>query len=164
MKVIPVLLLLSLTISSAAEAQPGGFAAKGELVGYWEMIPIPNAAKVNKTNPWPIAYQWFGFYEDGTLATMGSSEYKPMTSKDLEEVFSKPSLKNGRFKYAFDPSGFVLVTAPDSSDYEEAWGVNVITREAKLGEMEVKPGDILMTLAGGEDGGIVYIRHLRRVK
>jgi hypothetical protein len=70
-------------------------------------------------------------------------------------------LKNGRFKYAFDPSGFVLVTAPD---YEEAWGVNVITEEMKLGEMEVKPGDILMTLAGGEDGGIVYFRHLRRVK
>jgi hypothetical protein len=90
MKVIPVLLLVSLIIGSAAEAQPGRFAAKSELIGYWEMIPIPNAAEVNKTNPWPIACQWFGFYEDGTLATMGSSEYKPMTSKDLEEVFSMP--------------------------------------------------------------------------
>ena len=164
MKVFPVLFLMSLIISSAAEAQPGLFAVKSELVGYWEMIPIPNAAEVNKTNPWPTAYQWFGFYEDGSLATMGSSEYTPMTSKELEEVFSTPSLKKGRFKYAFDPGGFVLVTAPDSPDYEETWGVNVITEETKLGEMEVKPGDILMTLAGGEDGGIVYIRHLRRVK
>ncbi len=166
MKVIPVVLLMSIIVCAAADAQPGRFAVKSELVGYWEMIPLPtsNAAKVNKTNPWPIAYQWFGFYEDGSLATMGSSEYKPMTSKELEEVFSTPLLKNSRFKYAFDPSGFVLVTAPDSPAYEEAWGANVITEEMKLGEMEVKPGDILMTLAGGEDGGIVYLRHLRRVR
>ena len=86
---------------------------------------------------------------------MGASDYKPMTSKELEEVFSAPSLKSSRFKYAFDPSGFVRVTAPDSPEYEEVWGVNVITKEMKLGEIEVQTGDVLMTLAGGKDGGIV---------
>jgi len=163
-KKVLVSLLAALFISLAADAQPGRFAGKQELVGYWEMIPIPNAEKINKVNPWPAAYQWFGFYDDGSLATMGSSDYTPMTAKSLEEAFSTPTLKAGRFKYTFAPSGLVLVTAPDSSDYEEAWGVNVITEETKLGEMEVKPGDLLMTLAGGEDGGPVYFRHLRRVR
>lgn len=50
--------LTSLAISVAAGAQPGRFAVKEELVGYWEMVPIPDAEKMNQVNPWLIAYQW----------------------------------------------------------------------------------------------------------
>jgi hypothetical protein len=166
MKAMPALLLMSLIINSAAEAQPGRFVVESELIGYWEMIPLPevDATKVNKVDPWPVAYQWFGFYEDGSLATMGSSEHKPMTRSELEEVFSTPSLKGSRFEYMFDASGFLLVTAAHLPGYEEVWGVNIITEEFKMGEIELRQGDILMTLAGGEDRGIVYMRHLRRLE
>lgn len=166
MRAMPALLLISVMISSAAEAQPGRFAVKSEIIGYWEMIPLPDAeaAKVNKVDPWPVTYQWFGFYENGSLATMGSSEYEPMTREELEGVFSTPLLKDGRFEYVFDPNGFVLVTASHLPDYQEVWGANLITEDFKMGGIELKQGDILMTLAGGEDGGIVYMRHLRRLQ
>ncbi len=117
---------------------------------------------MNKENPWPSAFQWFGFYEDGSLVTTGSTDYTPVSVKSLEETFS--ILKARGFKYEFAPDGLLVVTAPDSPDYQEVWGVNLITEEIKSGEMDVKPGDLLMSLAGGEDGGPVYFRHLRRVE
>ncbi len=154
--------ILGSLVASASLAQPGQFATKKDVVGYWEMIPIPAAKEINQVDPWPMPYQWFAFYEDGTLATMGLSEYEPQTAKSLEEVFI--ILKGSRFAWEFEPSGFLMVTSPTISGYQEAWGVNVITEETKLGSMEVKPGDLLMTLAGGEDGGPLYFRHLRRVQ
>jgi hypothetical protein len=160
------LLLAVFAVASVAQAQPGRFATKEELVGFWEMIPLPadSAKKLNKVDPWPMTYQWFAFYEDGSFATMTSTDPMSVTAAELEKSFALPVMKEGRFKYTFDPSGFVVVTAPDDPEYQEAWGVNLITQEFKLGDIQVEPGDILMSLAGGEDMGPVYYRHLRRLK
>lgn len=162
MKQRVLVFVLGVVVASASLGQPGQFATKQDVIGYWEMIPIPDAEEINKVDPWPMPYQWFSFYEDGTLATMGSSEHESKTTEDLESVFT--ILEDSRFTWEFEPGGFLVVTSPDISGYQEAWGVNVITEERSLGPMEVKPGDLLMTLAGGEDGGPIYFRHLRRVK
>lgn len=153
---------LGVVVGSATLAEPGRFATRGELIGYWEMIPIPNAEEINQVDPWPTPYQWFAYYEDGTLATMGSTGYESKTSEELEEIFA--ILRESRFAWEFDQSGFLMVTSPNMPGYQEAWGVNMITVETKLGTIDVKPGDLLMTLAGGEDGGPMYFRHLRRVQ
>lgn len=152
---IILLFLLSPHISQANEA--GGPPKAEELVGFWKMEPWPNP-DVQKINPWPMPYQWFGFYEDGRLYSMMKTEGGDYTAKDLHEIFTALNMNPPRYELH---GQFLTVNDPNIDGYEELWGVNLFSRD--LGSV-AKKGDLVMSLAGGKDGAPVYYRLLRKVK
>ncbi len=136
----------------------GRFAEREEIFGIWEMIPFPDVGLVNKVNPWPMPYQWFGIYEDGTFVTMMTNEKYSTTRQELEKVFEE--MKPSAMSYQYE-GGMLTVIYPDKPDYVEHWGVNFILRDTTLGSIHVLPGDLLMTLDDGQQ--VVYYRHLRKL-
>jgi hypothetical protein len=147
-----------LSRSSVAD-DPGRFATKDDVIGFWKMLPLKSPEKVNKVNPWPLPYQWFAFYEDGSLTSMASTEDKVLSRKELAEAFD--IVKSSAPRYSWS-NGFMVVTylSPPSTEH---WGVNIVTSNLELSIGKLQPGDLIMTLAGGSDGGPVYYRILRKV-
>ena len=156
------LLLISLNVVSQDQnnkSSAGGPATAQELIGYWEMIPLPNP-KMNKVNPWPQNYQWFEFTKDGKINSMMSSEYKEYSIQELHtvfEVFPKKRVPNYKVNRSF-----VTIDNPENKNYLEIWGTNIFAKDI---EGIAKKGDLMMTLDDGtQTGKVVYYRLLRRIK
>ncbi|OGX06710.1 MAG: hypothetical protein A2Z88_09540 [Omnitrophica WOR_2 bacterium GWA2_47_8] len=133
------------------------FAQKEDVIGLWEMIPVP--AEFNRVNPWPMPYQWFGFYENGRFSSMMTTESYTLQKQELEEIFAQRKLE---VEYRLEGDWFIL-TYQSLPGHQEYWGINLVLKEATLASsIHILPGDLLMTLEGDE--GIVYYRHLRRVR
>ncbi len=99
-------------------------------------------------------YQWFGFYKDGRFASFASSKDANLNANDLEEIFKAAPQGAPRYSWKGD---FLIV---DYGHEKELWGMNLFAKGLKF----IEPGDLMMSLAGGEDGKPVYYRLLRRVK
>lgn len=153
-----ILLAISVLLSQISLASDAGGPPKAEdLIGFWKMVkwPDPNA---NKINPWPLPYQWFGFYKDGRLLSMMTTNDADYTTKQLAKIFS--ALQSESPKYQLDGQ-FLSVRHPNIEGRQELWGVNLFARN--VGEVAEK-GDLVMSLAGGNDGAPVYFRLLRKLK
>ena len=145
---------------SLAQSEMGGFATKEQLIGFWEMVPLANAKSINKVDPWPQPYQWFGFYDDGHVVSMQATEQERYSARELEEAFSVLKSRSPTFKFQ---GGFLVIEYPDIPGHMEFWGLNIFAKSELVGRNEIRKGDIIMSLAGGSDGGPVYYRLLRRV-
>jgi len=155
-----IILFLPFYALCQTETRPeaGGPPTKQELVGFWKMIELPNKAELNKVNPWPLPYQWFGFYDNGKVYSMMNSKDDVLTPADLGDIFkifSPASTPN----YKLDGQ-FITIDNPDVKDYLEVWGINILGKD--VGSV-AKKGDIVMTLDDGK-GNVVYYRLLRRIK
>lgn len=144
---------------AAEKAKPGksdagGPATKDQVIGFWKMIELPGLSKVN---PWPLPYQWFGFYADGKVySMMSSTKEEEYTAASLDELFKilpadgTPTFKiKGQFMTIKNPGG-----------QNELWGVNLFAKD--VGSV-AKKGDLMMTLDDGS-GNVIYYRLLRRVE
>lgn len=71
------------------DANFGRIAHKGEINDYWQMIPLPEEAKMllNKIDPWPQPHQWFAILEDGRMYSMQSTQAQEPSARDMEEIF-----------------------------------------------------------------------------
>lgn len=147
------LLLISLFITFTANASGvGGPPTPSEIIGLWKMVPLSNP-EINKINPWPSPYQWFAFYKDGRVASMGQTEDIDFSRNELQSILDE--VKNNAPTYTWQ-NNFLIISQPGSSDKNEVWGVNIFRKDTSF----AKTGDLIMTLAGGITGAPVYYRHL----
>jgi hypothetical protein len=77
--------------------------------------------------------------------------------KELDELFQIDKLSTPKYSWR---EGFMIIS---NAGQEEAWGVNIFFKDLVLPGVKIMKGDILMTLAGGKDGQIIYHRLLRRL-
>lgn len=145
--------------TKTTKSDAGGSATSKELVGFWKMIPLPNKA-VNKVNPWPMAYQWFQFTENGKLYSMMLSDSKEYSTSELTTIF-KTLPKDKTPNYILQGQ-FVIIDNPTIKNYKEIWGTNIFAKDI---EGVAKAGDLIMTLDDGtRTGKVIYYRLLRRIK
>jgi len=138
----------------------GGPATLKQLVGFWKMIDLPSK-EMNKVNPWPSNYQWFGFYENGKVYSMMLSENKDnkeYTAKELAEIFEVlPNDKTPNYKL---DGQFIKIDNPEIKNYQELWGANIFAKD--ITGIALK-GDMIMSLDDGS-GNIIYYRLLRKIE
>jgi len=134
----------------------GGPPQPDEVLGFWKMVPI-DKPELNKVNPWPLPYQWFAFYPDGHFVSMAKTENVEYNRKQLEAIFEVMKADSPRYSWR---QNFLLIEYPDVPGKFEMWGVNIFRKDVRF----ARAGDLMMTLAGGEDGAPVYYRHLEPVK
>lgn len=161
-----VILLLCINAFSQEneESSAGGpITKKSQLVGYWKMIELPKK-EMNKTNPWPLPYQWFYFDTNGKVYSMMASENKEYTLKELKDIFSLlPNNKTPNFSIE---GQFVIIDNPERKGYLEIWGANIFAQDI---EGLANKGDLIMTLDESNKknqitGNVVYYRLLRPIK
>lgn len=145
--------------TKTTKSDAGGPATSKELVGFWKMIALPSKVP-NKVNPWPLAYQWFQFTENGKLYSMMLSDSKEYSSSELATVF-KALPKDKTPNYVLQGQ-FAIIDNPDMKNYREIWGTNIFAKDI---EGLAKTGDLLMTLDDGTlTGKVIYYRLLRKVE
>ena len=140
----------------------GRFAKNDEIIGFWKLVPLPKEAsdKLNKVNPWPQTYQWFGIYDDGKMFSFMSSKDQNISAKELDQTF-KALPSSLAYKYE---NGFLMVKNEEIKNYGELWGVNYMLVETKIGGvLPVSQGDLMMSLQGTKEQGVIYYRHLRKI-
>ena len=165
LQIIVAISIFSIFIASCASDtkeppssdQYGRAATPEQIIGYWKLIEWPNP-KAIKVNPWPLPYQWFAFYEDGSLLSMMKSEDENLSASDLESIFM--ILRSGAPQYHGEED-FLIVENPNIIGYMEMWGMNLYEKDYKD---LAKKGDLVMSLAGGDEGRPVYFRLLRKLK
>lgn len=165
MKIVSIIFLaISLLLYAGstlqAEEAAGRSATCDDLVGFWKLVPL-NDASINEVDPWPLPYQWFGFYEDGRLVTMGRTEDADYSANELDEILSV--MKESAPKYYCDES-WLIVEYQDGSGLSELWGKNIFTRRAGLNNKQpFEIGDVVMSLSAVDDGRPMYFRWLRQL-
>lgn len=168
LKTTTLLMILFLCISAFSQkneqsAVGGPITKKSQLNGCWKMIELPKK-DMNKSNPWPLPYQWFYFDANGKVYSMMASEDKEYTSKELKDIFSLlPKNKTPNYTLEGD---FVIIDNAESKEYLEIWGTNIFAQDI---DGLAKEGDLLMTLDESNKknritGNVVYYRLLRPVK
>jgi len=156
-KILVSTIILLFTFSLNIKASDfGGSPTPKEIIGFWKMVPLKKP-EINKINPWPLPYQWFAFYPDGRLISMGKTDDKSYTIKELKEIFS--SAKSSALRYRWEKN-FLIVEYPDAPGKFEVWGMNLFRKDSNFS----KKGDLVMTLAGGKKMEPVYYRHLTPIK
>lgn len=154
-----LLTFISFTVfGQETKPEVGGPPKLSELIGFWKMVEIPNAEKLNSENPWPQKYQWFAFYENGKVYSMMTDKDYNYSSKDLKEVFAiLPVDKTPNYKLE---GQFLTIDNKEIKDYQEIWGVNLF---AKYINDFLKKGNLMMTLDDG-NGNVLYYRLLKRIE
>ncbi|MDR3273657.1 MAG: hypothetical protein LBT29_09270 [Flavobacteriaceae bacterium] len=156
--ILMALLSLSVFGQTSNESEAGGLPALEELIGFWKLVEIPNQEKLNTVDPWPLKYQWFGFYENGKVYSMMSSTDYDYTSKELSEIFKLlPIEKTPNFKLN---GQFLEIDNPEIDNYRELWGVNLFAKDING---LLKKGNLVMTLDDGY-GNVIYYRLLKKIK
>lgn len=129
-----------------------------EIIGYWKQKKWPKST-MNKVNPWPLPFQYFAFYEDGHYVTIMSSSDNPVTPDSLDQLKSTFGAESPNFKWL---GKFIMITNPAIDNYSEIWGMNIIRKmDTRLPFGE---GDLVMSLAGKNNGSAIYYRWLTRMK
>ena len=140
---------------------PMRIAVQDDVVGAWERIPFQQDT-VNSFEPWPLPHQYFAIQGNGRISwMMASQKAEGLTAHDLVETLNQLRWNSYEFK-----QGFALVSYPDAPDKQEVWLFRVVEEEAVLGGVELKAGDLLMTLVlQNKEGQLqaVYFRLLRRL-
>ncbi len=149
--------------TSTTDQQFGRYAHEGEIVGFWELVPLPaNVFDIlNKVNPWPLPFQWFAIYEDGRMYTVMATEDENLSSDALHRTFQDFPFS---LQYEFR-SGFLKVTDPQIENHAEHWAVNIMLRDGSVADVvPVNEGDLILSLQGSREDEVVYYRHLRRLE
>ena len=140
------------------KSEAGGPPKLSELIGIWKKIALPNEEKINKTNPWPQKFQWFGFYDNYKVYSMMSDTDNNYSLTDLKEIFnSLPAFKTPNYKLE---GQFLTIDNKEVKDYQELWGVNLFAID--INEF-LKKGNLMMTLDDGA-GNVIYYRLLKRIE
>ena len=151
-------LLLAASLARADER--GGFAKPGDVVGYWQMIPMSTELTAQSVeNPWPLPFQYFAIYANGEMFAHMSTHATEHTAASLDQLHA---MLPKTVRYAFNADGFMVVTRADQPDAQELWGVNLLAQNFTSGGTDFKAGDLLMSLDDGH-GNPVYRRLLRRL-
>lgn len=145
-------------VGQEKECEFGGPPKLSELIGFWKKVEIPDEEKMNLTNPWPQKYQWFAFYENGTIYSMMSDVDTNYSVKELKEIFGNlPVEKTPNYKLE---GQFLTVDNKEDKNYKELWGVNLFAIDINE---NLKKGNLMMTLDGGNDN-IIYFRLLKKIE
>ena len=149
-----------LVAAAALGDDRGGFAKPGDVVGYWQLIPMSTElAARNVVNPWPLPHQYFAIYANGEMFSHMSTHATDHTPASLDKLHGMlPKTAH----YSFNEDGFMVVTHAEQPDQQERWGVNLLARDFTSGGTDFKAGDLLMSLDDGR-GNVVYRRLLRRI-
>jgi hypothetical protein len=133
-----------------------------DIAGCWELIGFSDEAKnqVNEIEPWPAKYQWFCFEPDGTLNTMGSSEYSRQTSEALREAFN--ALPKD-IAYTLLQKG-IIKTEQKSVSQTLIWGAVFMGSPVFFDGKVFEKGTFIMSLFSQEKRKNVYYRYLKKVE
>lgn len=149
---------------AGAEEHTSRPARKDEIVGYWQLIPLPESLrlKVFPTDPWPSPCQWFGYYNDGTLRTLDAFQgpCAELTDKKLSDAMKTvPAVISWEH---YDPA-LVLVKRSDAKNYPETWEATMILKDFSREGSDFRSGDLVMYLRNFKEKKTLYVRHLRRL-
>lgn len=136
----------------------GRFARPEEVQGYWQLVPMSAELQAKNTrNPYPLPYQYFAFYADGSMVVHMSTHKTTHTAQSLDRLKGMlPAVQS----YSF--AGGFLVIRHKELKQPERWAVNIFTTSFQSAGTSFQKGDILMSLDDGA-GNPVYRRLLRRI-
>ena len=115
---------------------------------------------MNKFEPFPLKYQWYCFLEGGELLSLQSNKAADYSaSQVVEQVKRYPIVE----EYSILKTGIIFTHHKDAKQ-KTYWASQLITRDWTHGGVELKEGDLLMTLRNWKTGKDVYSRFLRKIK
>lgn len=164
-KALLFLILLAQSICVFAQNKPIYISGSQDMVGCWERIVLNDASmkELNKMEPWPQPYQWYLFYEDGSLITMEASvEMKIGTCKEMMAKLSDKKITQN-YKWLGAP-GRVLTTHKDA-DQNIPWIVSVIDQQIdkKIYGVPIPAGSLVMMIYNPEKQEVIYTRFLKKI-
>jgi hypothetical protein len=158
----PFLLLICLFYPILASALNLPVERAEDIVGCWELIGFSDEAKkqINEIEPWPAKYQWFCFEPDGTLSTLGSSEYARHTNTSLREAF-KALPKD--ITYTVVQKG-IIKTEQKSVPQTLIWGGVFMGSPVFFDGKTFEKGTFIMSIFSPEKRKNVYYRYMKKVE
>lgn len=134
-----------------------------DLYGLWKVVkwtPYFEVKGKEWNQPEFLKNQWLLFDGEGGMKYLASN----MEIK-LDEVQRKLSDEKSKMTVEFKRKGFMDIQAPKKDAEPEHWRCAVAEKDLTITSMnlEVKKGDILMTMFG-KDNTIRYFRLLRHIK
>jgi hypothetical protein len=156
---------------TSAQAQPAERnAARDEIIGIWQLSPLPESVQPKGfQNPWPAPCQWFSYTADGVLKTFETFP-GPCQSESAQERSAAFAVVPAVISWEYDLSpvynkALIIIRRSDVKGYAEYWEPHYVTRTFNAGGAEIKQGDLLLYLVKmGVKPQIVWIRHLTRVQ
>jgi hypothetical protein len=144
-------------------------ASSVDVVGFWGLASDSKqlSPKIYQRELYPAKCQFFGFYSDGDMRTMGiitQDECQPVRSSD----FSSSRYLPGTISWKTTSNGVIEITRSDKHSSIEIWEVYVVTAPFEHAEFRFDKGDLLMYLAQLDEDkkkgvGTLYFRHLQRL-
>ncbi|MGE4544481.1 MAG: hypothetical protein AB7D06_10285 [Pedobacter sp.] len=135
-------------------------AKESDFIGVWRLILKDNkgAKQILKEDPWPANCQYFGHYKNGIWLhqQVHLGECK-LAMPELAPNYPE------NVTWKMDRDGTFIITRPDVK-IKEPWKVDVVTRDAHLGKVNLNKGDLIMQLYLPDRKGFMYSRIMRKVR
>ena len=131
------------------------------LYGCWKRIIFSDAAmrQMNKTEPYPLKHQWYCFLDGGKYQELLSNRDD---GKPIEQKIKFMNAFPGQ-DYSIAANGIVTINHPDRKR-PAVWITSIVINNIKLWGIELKLGDMLMTIRDPVSNKDVYYRFMRKVR
>jgi hypothetical protein len=134
-------------------------ARESDFIGVWRLVHKDNqiAKKILKEDPWAADCQYFGHYKNGIW--LHQQVYLGECKSAIPKL--SPNYPE-KVTWKIDRDGTYIITRTDVK-IREPWKVDVVTRDAHLGTLNLNKGDLIMQLYLPDRKGFMYSRILRKV-
>lgn len=135
-------------------------------LGCWQRInfPEPVMKKLNQVELYPVTVenmnQYYCFMEDGKFLSVHTSENK---NHSVSQLMALGKMFPVVEEYSIPYPSVIFIYHKDAK-LKSYWLSRLITRDTILAGVELKEGDMLMTLRDGKTGKDIYSRFLREIK
>lgn len=135
-----------------------------QILGCWQRInfPEPVMKKLNQFELYTVAdeYQYYCFLEEKNFLSMHTNSEAVYSAS---QVMALGKLYPVVEEYSIPNAGIIFIYHKDAKQ-KSYWISRLITRDTILAGVELKEGDVLMTLRDVKTGKDIYSRFLRKIK
>ena len=159
-KILPALVILLIQNISGADEYFEQVKNNGQVVGCWNRINFPESAMkmMNKSEPYPLEHQWYCFLEDGRYFELHSNKDD---NSSIKEKLKMMKIFPGQ-DYSLPREGVILIHHNETNQ-NTYWVISTVSKDVKLWGVDIKQGDMLMTIRHRNSEMDMYYRFMRRV-
>jgi len=131
------------------------------LLGCWKRINFSESAmrEMNQVEPFPLEHQWYCFLDDGKYQEMLSNRDD---GKTIEQRLKLMNVFSGQ-DYSIPSPGIVAIKHPDRKE-QAIWVTSIIIKNITLWGVDLKLGDMLMTMRDPASKKDIHYRFMRKVR
>jgi len=155
-----MLLIFSLPIVSSADEYFEKIKNKDELMGCWKRINFSESAMkmMNQLESVPLEHQWYCFLENGKYWDL----YSNQNDRSMAQILSLMTAFPGQ-DYSIPREGMVFIIHNETNE-KMYWVTSIVVKDVTLWDVDIKQGDVLMTIRNPVTKKDIYYRFMRKLK